>query len=385
MLRFKLFPAQIHIVICQVKGIHNIILIRTVEYRRRNVESQCLRCKGQMDLQYLPDIHTGRHTQRVQYDIQRTPVRQERHILHRQHTGNNTLVSVTSCHLIPYRNLPLLCNINADSLVHTRRQLIAVVPGKYLRIHDDTILTMGYFQRSIPYLPGFLSENRPKQTLFRRKLRLSLRRHLAHKNISCAHLRTNPDDSSLIQILQGVVSHTRDIPRDLFRSKLGITGFRLILFDMDRCIYILLHQTLAQQHGILVIVAFPRHEPNQRVLAKGHLAVRRRRSICNHVACLHLVSFEHNRPLVIAVALVTSQKLCKLISFQIAVRLTDGNLRRGRTLYHAAFFRDHTDAGIHRRLLLHTGSDYRSLCHQKRHCLTLHVGTHQRTVRIVVL
>ena len=36
-------------------------------------------------------------------------------------------------------------------------------------------------------------------------------------------------------------------------------------------------------------------------------------------------------------------------------------------------------------LCFHTGSNYRSLCCKKRHCLTLHVGSHQRTVSIIVL
>src|SRR5699024_10281328 len=42
-------------------------------------------------------------------------------------------------------------------------------------------------------------------------------------------------------------------------------------------------------------------------------------------------------------------------------------------------------SGIYCSLCFHTGSHNRSLCSQKRHCLTLHVRSHKGTVGIVVL
>ncbi len=76
---------------------------------------------------------------RVQHDIQRASVGQERHILNRKHTGNNTLVSVTAGHLIAHGDLSLLGNVDAYRLVHARGQLVAVLPCKYLGIHDDAV------------------------------------------------------------------------------------------------------------------------------------------------------------------------------------------------------------------------------------------------------
>ena len=73
-----------------------------------------------MDLKHLSDVHTGRHTKRVQNDIQRTSVRQIRHIFYRKHTGNDTLVTMTSGHLVTDRDLSLLCNVNADCLIYSR-------------------------------------------------------------------------------------------------------------------------------------------------------------------------------------------------------------------------------------------------------------------------
>ena len=104
---------------------------------------------------------------------------------------------------------------------------------------------MGHFKRSISYLTRLLAEDRPQQTLLCRQLRLSLRSHFAHQDISCPHFRSDTDNSSLVQILKGIVADARNIPGNLFRSQLGITRFRLVFFYMNRCIYIFLHQSLA--------------------------------------------------------------------------------------------------------------------------------------------
>ena len=197
-----------------------------------------------MNLQHLSDIHTGRHTQGIQHNVQRTAVGQEGHIFHRQYAGNNTLISVTSSHLISYRDLTLLSNVNADSLIHTGRKLIAVLSCKYLGIHNDTIFAVRHLQRSVADLSCLLAEDRTQQALFRCQLSLALRGHLAHQDISRANLRTNADDSPLIQILQSIIAHTGNILGDLLRSQLGVTGFRLIFLNMNRSIYIILYQTL---------------------------------------------------------------------------------------------------------------------------------------------
>ena len=74
MLCLKVFPFHIHIIVCKIQGILDIILIGTVKYRCSNVKSKGFCRKTQMDLQHLSDIHTGRHAQRVQYNVQRASV-----------------------------------------------------------------------------------------------------------------------------------------------------------------------------------------------------------------------------------------------------------------------------------------------------------------------
>ena len=144
MLIFKLFPFHIDIIVGKVKSIHNIYFVCTVEYRCGNIKAKRFRCQGQVDFQYLSNVHTRRHTQRIQYNIKRTSVRKIRHIFYRKHTGNNTLIPMTACHLIANGNLPFLGNINADCLIYPRRQFIAVFPRKYFCIYHNPIFPMRY-------------------------------------------------------------------------------------------------------------------------------------------------------------------------------------------------------------------------------------------------
>ena len=65
-----------------------------------------------MRFKHLSHVHSGRHAERVQHDIDRSTIRQERHVFHRNDTGNNTLVTVTACHLVTDLNLALGSNID---------------------------------------------------------------------------------------------------------------------------------------------------------------------------------------------------------------------------------------------------------------------------------
>ena len=213
-----------------------------------------------MDLQDLTDVHSGRNAQRVQHDIQRTSVRQERHILHRKDAGYAALVSVTSGHLIADGDFSLLGNVDADRLVHARRQLVAVLSGKYLRCHDDTVSTVGNLQARVADLSRLLTEDGAEQSLLGSQLGLTLRGNLSYQDITGTDLRTDADDASLIQVFQRIIADARNIAGDLLRSQLGVAGLCLVLFNMNGCVYVILYQTLADKNGVLVVVAFPGHE-----------------------------------------------------------------------------------------------------------------------------
>ena len=152
---------------------------------------------------------------------------------------------MTSGHLIADRDLSLLSNIDAHCLVHSWRQFISVISSKYLCIYDNTVLSVRHFKRCIPYFPRLLAEDRAKQPLLCGQFGLSLWSYLSYQDIAGAYLCANTNDSSLIQVLKGIIAHSRNIAGNLFWSQLGITGFCLIFLDMHGSIDIFLHQSLA--------------------------------------------------------------------------------------------------------------------------------------------
>ena len=53
-----------------------------------------------MNFKNLTDVHSGRHAQRVQNNVNRSAVGHERHIFDTSDAGNHTLVAVTTGHLV---------------------------------------------------------------------------------------------------------------------------------------------------------------------------------------------------------------------------------------------------------------------------------------------
>src|SRR5574344_990970 len=103
-----------------------------------NLKAQSHSSPAQMYFQNLSNIHTARYAQRIQYDLYRFAIRQERHILTRQNTGYNALVTMTTGHLIAFGNLTFLYNMNSNLLIYSRWQIIAIFPGKYFSTNNNT-------------------------------------------------------------------------------------------------------------------------------------------------------------------------------------------------------------------------------------------------------
>ena len=91
-----------------------------------------------MNLQYLSDIHSGRYAQRVKHYLKWLTVFKERHILLRKYSGNNTLITVASRHLVSNVDLSLSGDVTPYQLVNSRRQLVAVFSGENLNVYYYT-------------------------------------------------------------------------------------------------------------------------------------------------------------------------------------------------------------------------------------------------------
>ncbi len=370
--------------LCQ--QVTDVILMCTIEHRGHHLEAQRRSGVAKIDLQHLSDVHTRRHAQGVQHNIQRCAIRQERHILTGQDAGNHALVAVAAGHLIAHADLALLGDIAANHHIDTRAELVAILAGKDLHIHNDTVLAVRYTQGGIPHLARLLTEDRPQQPLLRCQLGLALRGHLTDQDIAAAHLGADADNAALVQILQRVIAHIGDIAGDLLRPQLGIAGFHFVFLNVDGGVYIIPHDLLVDQNGILVIVALPGHKADQGVLAQRNLAIAGGRTVSHNLTLIHMLPHADHRALIDAGALVGAGEFDQLIHINLAAVIPADLDRISRNILHrTGRLGQDAYAGVHAGLVFHTGTDNGAFRRQQRHCLPLHVGAHQSTVGVVVL
>ena len=217
-----------------VQQLNDIALVCTVEYRCRDIPALGLCRQSQVNFQYLSDVHSGRYAQRIQHDLQGLAIILERHILFRQNPGDDTLVTVTSGHLIAHVNLSFCRNVDTYHLVYTRRQLaVSVLSAEYLNVYDDTGFTVRNSQRCISYFFGLLSKNSTEHPDFCGEIGFALRRQLSDQNVGGLHAGTYANDTFFIQFLQHIFADVRDIPGDFFRTQLGLSRFALVFLNMD--------------------------------------------------------------------------------------------------------------------------------------------------------
>jgi hypothetical protein len=78
-------------------------------------------------LEHLADVHAAGHAERVEHDVDRRAVLEERHVLLREDLGDDALVAVPAGQLVADGDLALLGDVDADQLVDAGRQLVAVL------------------------------------------------------------------------------------------------------------------------------------------------------------------------------------------------------------------------------------------------------------------
>ncbi len=123
--------------------------------------------------------------------------------------------------------------------------------------------------------PCLLTEDGSQESLLGSQLSLALRSNLSYEDIAGVDFGADSYDTFLIQILQSIFTHIRNVSGDLFRSQLGVSGFGLILLDVDGREHVFHDESLIEDDGVLVVVSFPRHEADEKVLAQGYFAVGR--------------------------------------------------------------------------------------------------------------
>ena len=183
-----------------------------------------------------------------------------------------------------------------------------------LRAKMRALMTMpptpgGTRERAVTDVAGLLAEDRAEELLFGRELGLALRRDLADEDVARLHLGADADDAALVEVLEGLFADVRDVARDLFLAELGVAGDALELLDVDRGEDVVLGDALGDEDRVLEVVALPRHERDEHVLAERELAHVGRRAVGEDVAGLHRLAGADDRLLVVAGRLVRALEL----------------------------------------------------------------------------
>ncbi|CNU09024.1 Uncharacterised protein [Mycobacterium tuberculosis] len=287
--------------------------------------------------------------------------------------------------LVTVGDLAFLSHIHTHQLVDTGRQLVLVLAGKHPNADHLAGFAVRHLQRSVAHLAGLLTEDGTQQPLLRRQLGLTLRGDLADQDVPVANLGTDAHDAPLIQVGEHLVGDVRDVAGDLLRTQLGVASIDLMLLDVDRGEHVLFDQAVGQDDRVLVVVALPRHDGHQQVLAQRHLAVVSTGTVGDHLTGLDSVARVHDGALVGASAVVGPGKLAHPVGTPGAVVVHHSDVVGRHLLDDAAFFGDDDVAGVDRRAQLHPGAHQRGLATDQRHRLALHVCPHEGTVGVVVL
>ena len=362
-----------------------VVLGGAVEYRRRDFPAERLGGIAEVDLKHLSDVHSGRDAQGVQDYVERGSVRHIGHVFLGKYAGDDALVSVASGHLVADGDLALLRDVHADDLVYAGGQLVAGLTGEALHVDDYAALTVRHLERSVAHLAGLFAEDGAQQALLGSEVGLALGRDLSDEDVAGMHLGADHDDAVLIEVLERVLADAGDIAGDLLGAELGVTGVALILLHMDGGEHVVHDEALVEEYGVLIVVAFPGHESDEDVLAEAELALGRGGSVGDDLPLGHALAARDYRALVEAGALVRTLEFKQLIIFGLAAVILNSDVGRADVGDDTVSLGDDDDSGVDGTLVLYAGGDYRGLCREQGHGLTLHVGAHERAVRVVVL
>ena len=183
-----------------------------------------------------------------------------------------------------------------------------------------------------------------------------------------------------------------NIAGDFFRAQFGVTRHHIEFFDVDGGVAVGSSHFLGNQNRVFVVVAVPRHEGNGHILAKRKFAQVGRSAVSNQITTLQHIAGFYRRALVDIGRLVGAGEFHQVIDIHthftgysfFVVHANHDTV--GIHVFHHTAATGHDSGGrVHRHGALNTGTYQRFFGTQTGHGLTLHVGTHQGAVGVIVL
>ena len=152
---------------------------------------------------------------------------------------------------------------------------VAFLLRRHLHIHDDAIGAGGNLERRVLHVGGLFAEDGAEQALFGREFGLGFGRDLADQNIAGLYFGADADDAVGAEILERFVAEVRNVAGDFLGAELGVARGDFEFINVNAREDVFLHDFLADEDGVLEVVAVPRHESDEHVAAEGQLAVLR--------------------------------------------------------------------------------------------------------------
>ena len=149
---------------------------------------------------------------------------------------------------------------------------IDAVAVKHTHLNNRTRIARRHTHRGVTNVRRFLTKDRAEKLFFRRHWALALRRHLTDQNIASLHLGSNCNNAGFVEITERFFTNVWNVTGDFFWTKLGITRRDFKLFQVDRCVDVVAHDTLRDQDRVLEVVAVPRHKRDKHVAAERQFA-----------------------------------------------------------------------------------------------------------------
>jgi len=120
----------------------DLALVGTVGHGRGRAEAQAVRCPAEVCLQDLTNVHTARHTQRVQDDLHGRAIGEIGHILDGHHCRDDPLVPMAAGHLVTLGQLAPLRDADAHHLLHARREVAVLISREDVHVHDFALFAV---------------------------------------------------------------------------------------------------------------------------------------------------------------------------------------------------------------------------------------------------
>ena len=124
---------------------------------------------------------------------------------------------MTARHLISYGDLSLLSDVDVNYLAYAGSEVVRVVSVINLDINYYTVSAVRHSEGGVLNLARLLAEDRTEKSFLRSKLGLTLGCYLTYKDIACANLGTDSDDTVLVKILERILGYVGDLTGDLLR------------------------------------------------------------------------------------------------------------------------------------------------------------------------